>query len=46
MVTKEEEDNEKKKKKTKGKIEKSHHSIKHSIMLEKDPKKEKKGGCC
>jgi GTPase SAR1 family protein len=44
MVGKEEEENEKKKKK-KGKIEKSHHSIKQSIMLEKTgPKKERT--CC
>jgi GTPase SAR1 family protein len=43
MVGKEEEESEKKKKK-KGKIEKSHHSIKQSIMLEKTTKKEKT--CC
>ena len=44
MVKKEEEENSKKKKK-KGKIEKSHTSIKTSIQLEKNEVKKKKG-CC
>jgi small GTP-binding protein len=45
MVSKEEEDNEKRKKK-KGKIEKSHYSVKQSIMLEKATTKPQSTGCC